>query len=239
MPISTFENIDGDKLLSIFQQLISQRIYIKVYLPQVDYESLTLITDTCNDGRQPMFRIDIPKGLPKAIAQTKSNRLAFEFTSSDKVTHRFNSDIETVSDDTISLFYPSFIQRHQQRDNFRVKVPFDSHAIVSIDDNKIRMEIDNVSLGGVYCYCRNKYKSMMTQDLELTGMELYFTFKNQCVNVSIQRTMIKRMEIRHRPKHFGLAFEFIQIKRDAKKLLVQQIYELQRAFLQNRLKILQ
>jgi hypothetical protein len=70
-------------------------------------------------------------------------------------------------------------------------------------------------------------------------MELYFTFKNQCVNVSIQRTMIKRMEIRHRPKHFGLAFEFIQIKRDAKKLLVQQIYELQRAFLQNRLKILQ
>jgi len=239
MTISTFENIDGEKLLSIFQQLISQRIFIRVYLPQVDYESLTLITDTGNDSGQPMFRIDTPKGLPKALAEAKSNQLSFEFTSSDKVTHRFNSYIETISDSATSLLYPPFIQRHQQRDNFRVKAPFDSHAIITIDDNKIRMEIDNVSLGGVYCYCRNKYKSMMAQDLELAGMELYFTFKNQCVNVSIQRTMIKRMESRHRPKHFGLAFEFIKIKRDAKKLLVQQIYELQRAFLQNRLKIMQ
>ena len=80
---------------------------------------------------------------------------------------------------------------------------------------------------------------MMAQDLQLTGMELYFTLKNQCVNVSIQRTIIKRIESRHRPKHFGVAFEFIQIKKDAKKILVQQIYELQRAFLQNRLKIMQ
>jgi c-di-GMP-binding flagellar brake protein YcgR len=239
MPMSTFENIDGNKLLSIFQLLITQKIFIKVHLPQVDYESLTLVTDTRNEDRQPTFMIDVPKGLHKALAETKSNRLSFEFTSSDKVTHRFISDIETISKSAISLLYPAFIQRHQQRDNFRVKAPYDSHAIVTIDDNKIRMEIDNVSLGGVFCYCQNKYKSLITQGLELTGMELYFTLKNQCVNVSIQRTIIKRIESRHRPKHFGVAFEFIQIKKDAKKILVQQIYELQRAFLQNRLKIMQ
>ncbi len=120
-----------------------------------------------------------------------------------------------------------------------MKAPFDSHAIVAIDDNKIRMEIDNISLGGVYCYCRNKYKSLMAKDLEFSEMELYFTFKNQCVNVSIQHAVIKRMESRHRPKHFGIAFEFIKLKRDAKKILIQQIYELQRAFLQNRLKLMQ
>jgi c-di-GMP-binding flagellar brake protein YcgR len=238
MPMSTFENIDGNKLLSIFQLLITQKIFIKVHLPQVDYESLTLVTDTRNEDRQPTFMIDVPKGLHKALAETKSNRLSFEFTSSDKVTHRFISDIETISKSAISLLYPAFIQRHQQRDNFRVKAPYDSHAIVTIDDNKIRMEIDNVSLGGVFCYCQNKYKSLITQGLELTGMELYFTLKNQCVNVSIQRTLIKRIESRHRPKHFGVALEIIRIKRDAKKMLVQQVYELQRAFLQNRLKIM-
>jgi len=237
--MQTFENIDGDKLLSIFQQLITQKIFIKVYLPQVDYESLTLVTDTRDDGRRPTFKIDVPKGLRRALSGTKSNRLSFEFTSSDKVIHRFNSNIEAISGSTISLFYPPFIHRHQQRDNFRVKVPFDSHAIVTIDEKKIRMEIDNVSLGGLYCYCQNKYKPLIAQDLELTGMELYFTFKNQCVNVPIQRTMIKRLESRHRPRHFGVAFEFIRIKKDARKLLIQQIYELQRAFLQNRLKIIQ
>jgi len=237
MPKSTFENIDGDKLFSIFEQLISQKILVKVYLPQIDYEKLTLITGTHADGRRPIFIIDVPQGLHEAIADTDSNRLAFEFTSSDKVTHRFHSDIESISGNTMSLVYPSFIQRHQQRDNFRVKAPADSHAILTIDNTKMRLEIDNVSLGGVYCYCLNKYKPMMAEDQVLADMELNFTFKNHCVNVSIRQAKILRMESRHRPKHFGIAFEFTQIRRDAKRMLVQHIYELQRTFLQNRLKI--
>lgn len=237
MPMPTFENIEGDKLLVIFQQLISQKILIKVYLPSIDYESLTLITDAQNDAKQPTFRIDVPKGLQNALADTKSKNLSFEFTSSDKVIHRFNSNIESISGNGINLFFPDFIQRHQQRDNFRVKASFDSHALVTINGQQLRMEIDNVSLGGVFCFCRNQYKPLIVQGLELTDLELCFTFQNQCVNVTIQRAMIKRLESRHRPKHFGVACEFVQIRRDAKKLLVQQIYELQRAFLQNRLKM--
>ena len=71
---------------------------------------------------------------------------------------------------------------------------------MTINDQQIRMEIDNVSLGGVFCYCRNQYKSLLVQGLELNELELYFTFHNQCVNVTIQRAMIKRLESRHRPE---------------------------------------
>jgi c-di-GMP-binding flagellar brake protein YcgR len=234
--MTTFENLDGDKLLSIFQQLVKQQILIKVYLPQVDYESLTIVTDSRNDGRRPTFQIDVPKGLHAAIEESESKHLSFEFTSTDKVTHRFNSDIITIDNKYILMLYPPIIQRHQQRDNFRIKAPFDSYATVSLDDAMIRMEIDNVSLGGVYCYCPNRYKTAMAQGLELTGMEMIFTLKNQCSCVRIQQIAVKRVESRHRPKHFGIAFEFIKIKRDNKKLLVQLIYELQRVYLQNRLK---
>jgi c-di-GMP-binding flagellar brake protein YcgR len=234
--MTTFENLDGDKLLSIFQQLVKQQVLIKVYLPQVDYESLTIVTGARNDGRRPTFQIDVPKGLHAAIEESKSNQLSFEFTSTDKVTHRFKSDIATIEKKFIFLLYPPIIQRHQQRDNFRIKAPFDSYATVLLENAMIRMEIENISLGGVYCYCPNRYKSAMAQGLVLTGMELIFTLKNQYYSVIIQQTAVKRLESRHRPKHFGIAFEFIKIKRDHKKQLVQLIYELQRVYLQNRLK---
>jgi hypothetical protein len=234
--MTTFENLNGDKLFSIFQQLVNQKILIKVYLPQVEYESLTLVTATCDEDRRPIFQIDIPKGLLAAITESKSNQLSFEFTSADKVSHRFKSDIATIDDKAISLLYPQFIQRHQQRDNFRIKAPYDSNATIMVEDKLIRMEIDNISLGGVYCYCPNKYKPAMFQGLELANMELIFTLKNQSSHVIIQNTAIRRVESRHRPRHFGIAFEFIKIKKDYKKQLVQLIYELQRLYLQNRLR---
>jgi c-di-GMP-binding flagellar brake protein YcgR len=234
--MTTFENLNGDKLFLIFQQLVNQKILIKVYLPQVEYESLTLVTDTCDEDRRPIFRIDVPKGLLAAITESKSKQLSFEFTSTDKVSHRFKSDIATIENKSISLLYPQLIQRHQQRDNFRIKAPYDSNATILVEDKLIRMEIDNISLGGAYCYCPNKYKSTMVQGLELTGMELIFNLKSQSSHIMIQNTAIKRVESRHRPRHFGIAFEFIKIKKDYKKQLVQLIYDLQRAYLQNRLK---
>jgi c-di-GMP-binding flagellar brake protein YcgR len=234
--MTTFENLDGDKLFSIFQQLVHQKIFIKVHLPQVEYESLTLVTDTDNDGRRPTFLIDVPEGLHAAIGESESKHLSFEFTSTDKVIHRFKSNIASIGNSSISLFYPPFIQRHQQRDNFRIKAPFDSYTTVMVADTMIRMEIDNISLGGVYCYCPNKFKSVIGQHHEFTGMELIFTLKNKCSHVMIQQAAIKRVESRHRPRHFGIAFEFIKIKTDYKKQLVQLIYELQRSYLQNRLR---
>jgi c-di-GMP-binding flagellar brake protein YcgR len=231
-----FENLDGEKLLSIFQQLVKQQILIKVYLRQVAYENLTIVTDTRDNGRNQTFQIDAPKGLHTAIKKSESDQLSFEFTSDDKVIHRFTSDIVKIGRKTIAMRYPAIIQRHQQRDNFRIKAPLDSFAAVFLENAKVRMEIDNVSLGGMYCFCPNKYKASMTEGLEMNGMELTFTLRNQCFCVMIKKTAIKRVESRHRPKRFGIAFEFIKISRDDKKLLVQLIYELQRLYLQNRLK---
>ena len=233
-PRTMFENLDGEKLLSVFQLLVEQQILIKVHLPQSGYESLTIVTDAASNSRQHVFQIDVPKGLHAAIEESGTDHLSFEFTSHDKVTHRFTSKIQTIGENAISMLYPPIIQRRQQRDNFRIKAPMESYATALLNDVKIEMEIDNISLGGVYCYCANRYKSALPLGSALTDMELTFTLRNQCSSVMIQRTAVKRVESGYRPKRFGIAFEFTKISRDDRRLLVQLIYELQRMYLQNR-----
>jgi c-di-GMP-binding flagellar brake protein YcgR len=236
MPMATFENLDGEKLLAVFKQLVRQQILIKVYLPRVGYENLTIVTDTVFDSRQQLFQIDAPEGLRAAIDESGSDQLLFEFTSDDKVIHRFKSEIATIRGKTLSLRYPLIIQRHQQRDNFRIKASMDSHAIASLGNSKVRMEIDNISLGGMYCFCPNGFKANMPQGLELTDMQLTFTLRNQCACVSVHKATIKRVESVNRPRRFGIAMEFKKLDRNNKKLLIQLIYDLQRLYLQNRTK---
>ena len=234
--MSKFENIEGNKLISIFHQLISQKILVKLFLTHFDFESLTLVTDTQVDGAFQIFKIDAPDGLAGAIAASSAQKLSFEFTSSDRVTHRFEAEIDAWEGNSVRLRFPLFIQRHQQRDNFRVKVTHDAIAIVTIEDVQIRMKIDNLSIGGALCHCLNRHKPKIREELELRDMQLQLTHKNECCVIPIQRFVVKRIEPAHRVGHFGVAFQFVQMKKEAKKLLVQQIYDLQRAFLQNRLR---
>lgn len=233
-----YENIEGPKVFSIISQLVTDKTLVKVSLEPSAYESLTLVTETHESTPNHLFGIDPPKGLHECVAENDSKMIHFEFSSNDGVVHRFDALIDGISDSRVILQFPSFIQRHQQRDNFRVKAVFDSYATLLIDETELHMKIDNVSLGGVYCYCPTKYKSLFSVEQIHQNMTLSITMESECFVVPIERVRVNRMESKDKPKQFGMAFEFIRMKRDAKKTLVQQIYELQRYILQNRLKFL-
>jgi len=232
------ENIEGPKLLTIFNQLAADKTLVKISLSHSAYESLTVVTQTEKDRTNDLFHIDPPKGLLETIAQTNTSSVHFEFTSIDGVVHQFDSKVNNLSSHDLALHFPQYIQRHQQRDNFRVKSIYASYALIVMDDAELRMDIDNVSLGGVYCYCPNKHKARFFEQQIMENMELVLTLEHECTVVSIRQVQVNRIEAKPIPKHFGVAFEFIRINRDAKKMLVQQIYELQRHILQNRLKYL-
>jgi c-di-GMP-binding flagellar brake protein YcgR len=216
--------------------LVTDKTLIKVSLERSAYESLTLVTKTRKSSSNHLFDIDPPKGLLEAVAENNSKMIHFEFSSSDGVIHRFYAVIDGLSDSQVILQSPSLIQRHQQRDNFRVKAVFDSYATLCIDDTELRMQIDNVSLGGVYCYCPTKYKPLFSIEQIHQNMTLLITMESECYVVPIEQVRVTRMESKPKPKQFGMAFEFMRMKRDARKTLVQQIYELQRYILQNRVK---
>lgn len=234
MPI--YENIVGSKLLITFGQLVRDKTLVKISLANNDFESLTIVTRSDDEGSRPMFDVDPPKNLIAAIAESNAKAIHFEFTSEDRVTHHFDAEIQTVTEDKVTLLFPQYIHRHQQRDNFRVRVPYDSYAKISIDDVELHMAIDNISLGGIFCLCPNKFKSKFSEQQFLNNMEIIITLDTECVAFGIQRLQVNRLENKPLPKHFGIAFEFRRIKRNDKKILVQQIYEFQRYFLQNRLK---
>jgi c-di-GMP-binding flagellar brake protein YcgR len=231
-----FENIDGAKCTALLQAMVTGKKLIQVALPKSDYNQLTLVTHIDQDSDVEKFKIDVPDGLETAIAQSSATRLSFEFIDEERVTHRFEAHIASVDRTGVNCLIPKVIERYQQRDNFRVKVFSGGMALLEIDQLSIRMTIDNVSLGGIFCYCPNKFKQLFENKTNLREMNLSFTQQEGSILIPIRKLRVNRIESCNQPKKFGIAFEFLRIDRDARRQLVQQIYELQRAYLQNRSK---
>lgn len=231
-----YENIESPKVFTILSKLAADKTLVRISLENGRFESLTLVTEGPASSSNRRFGIDPPKGLIEALAETNSKMIHFEFTSSTGVVHSFDAETKHISDASIALLCPGLIQRHQQRDNFRVKAIFDSYATLATNETELRMEIDNISMGGVYCYCLNKYKSFFSVEQKYQDLSLHISTGSERVVVPIGQARVNRMEAKSRPKQFGMAFEFIRVNRDARKMLVQQIYNIQRYILQNRLK---
>jgi hypothetical protein len=235
--MTTFEIIENSKIDSLFNHLIDKRTLVKVFLSQTSYESLTLFTDVRENQNSKNFRIDPPKGLMDNLRQANTDRLEFEFTGPDKLVHRFEALATSFSDSDIWFEYPLKIARYQMRDNFRVKVGDNSFADLEIDQQKVRMEIDNLSLGGAYCLCKKKVKPLFDKADRLEDVTLKIALKDDVFTVTIDVVKVNRIEPHRRPKFFGIAFEFIRMQNDVRKKLVRYIYEMQRQYLQTRLKM--
>lgn len=232
-------NIEGKQLLDLFAKLIKEQTLLKVSLPKTDFESLSVLIDTKVDRQQGrLIQIDMPEGLMAEIQPPYTNyRVSFEFTGDDHLTHRFEADLSEATQKSIWLTLPTVVKRFQMRNNFRIKVHQDSYATIETEALTIRMEIDNLSVGGVYCFCANTHKAALTVDSKLENMVINITTRRDCFMVHVDQVIVKRVESWMRPKHFGVAFEFSQIQKSMRQQLIRHIYDLQRDFLQGRLKL--
>lgn len=235
--MTEFETIEDPKIDKILYQLMQDRTLIKVSLPEMAYENLTLLTDIQEDDKVKSFCIDPPKGLLDCLGQAQTDRLFFEFTGPDQLIHRFEAQPTASTKSELWLQYPQAIDRYQMRENFRVKALSGSYAKLQIEDRTIRMEIDNLSLGGIFCICPKTFKSLLEDAPRLEDMELTITLNNDLFVANIELVLVKRIETQVRPKYFGIAFEFKKMHKEVRKRLVQHIYDLQREFLQTRLKM--
>lgn len=233
--MSSFEKISDEKVADLIQALIRKQTLVKVAVPNGDFEQLTVITATRSDGGQRAFQIDPPKGLHAALRQNSCDVLLFEFSTDNRLPHRFESSIKE-SGEEFWLHFPEHIQRFQLRNNFRIKAPANVHATGFINETKVTMTVDNISLGGLFCHCPNTDKPLIYLGLKMQNLDLVFSFGGERQMLTISRAAVRRVEGRTRPKHFGVAFEFLHMKAEAKKRLTQIIYDLQRDFLKNRLK---
>ena len=233
-----FEKIEGQRVIDIVHYLFSEKTLVKVSLRDKEFDHLTVITNLRNESNERTFQIDPPAGLYALIKQSAPRELDFEFTGSDQLPHKFSAQLQHAGQKEIWLSYPAFIQRHQLRNNFRIKVPTEAQLQVLVGQTDVRMIIDNISLGGAFCHCSNGYKPLFEEKQQLNKLEMMFTLSDHCIEVPIERAVVRRLEPRTRPKHFGVALEFVQISNEARKKLTQEIYDIQRYYLQSRRKTL-
>ncbi|MFZ1983548.1 MAG: PilZ domain-containing protein [Desulfatitalea sp.] len=233
--MSNFEKITGPKVVEIIHELISGKTLVKVSIPKKDFERLTIVIGTRTEGGVLHFQIDPPEGLWMALQKAdQPETLRFEFLDETRLPHRFEAPLNDY-DQEIWLQCPEYIQRYQLRNDFRIKAPANAHATALINETELKMHVDNISLGGLYCHCPNSAKAMLFKDQIIENLDLVFTFGGEYQMLSIGRAVVRRLEGRTRQRHFGVAFEFAQMNTEVKKRLTQIIYGLQRDYLKNRM----
>ncbi|MBT8342120.1 MAG: PilZ domain-containing protein [Desulfatitalea sp.] len=234
--MSSIEYITGEKVAELIEELILLRTLVKISIPGSDYERLTLIIRFRRHGRTGRFEIDPPEGIQAAVAQIGTAPIQFEFTSENKLPHRFQAHAEPHGK-RIWVDLPKRIQRYQLRNNFRIKAPSKAHCTFEYQEIKVRTFIDNISLGGALCHCPITVKSNLAMHQTLENLHLFFSFGGEQCSIDIASAEIVRIEKRARPKHFGLAVKFLQMDAEVEKQLTKVVYDLQRDFLKSRLKI--
>lgn len=233
--MTEFENITGDKMFDLIDALIRDRTLLTVSIPESDYAKLTMIIGAKGKGASGKFEIDPPEGMATLLQQHPNAKVTFEFSNDLKLPHRFQTTVDSAGTE-IWMAYPKAIRRYQLRNNFRIKAPDDAHCFATIQGRDIQMVIDNISLGGALCHCPNSSKSLIEMDQSIKDLVMKFSIGGKDLTLGVDGALIRRIESRARPKHFGLALEFVEIKPKSKKLLTQVVYELQRYYLQNRIK---
>jgi PilZ domain len=232
--MTSYESITDRRVDELILDLIRNQTLVKVSTLNHAYEKLTVIIAADGEGADLSFKIDPPEGLISALRRDNQTVLKFEFTFNDRLPHRFEAPLREITDE-VWLQRPHQIQRYQLRNNFRIKTPANAHAIGRVQDNEIRMIIENISLGGAFCHCPKSAKSMVVKDQIMENLDLFFSFEGASQMVTVEQAVVKRLEGRTRPRHFGVAFEFVKVKPEVQKRLTQIVYDLQRNFLKNRL----
>lgn len=236
--METPEQITGQKISDLLAWLETSRRLVKISLPRKDFDRLTLVTRRGKRNGSPAFAIDPPEGLIDAASAPSKNQpptILFEFSGEDGLLHRFETPIVALSEQQVWLRHPEEIQRYQMRDNFRIKAPSNAELIMQMDDSEVRMAVDNISLGGMFCICSKKLYEQFSIDMPCYRLSLIINLIGQSHTIPIDRAVVRRIEKGGRPNHFGIAFQFKTIKSDARKQLTTVIYDLQRQFLKNRL----
>ncbi len=230
------ERIEGKRLKEILDHLVEERTLIKVSLPSKDYTHLTLILGTEKVKGKAYFSMDLTDELVDIFNSQVVDQLMFEFNGPDKVTYRFTTEETLTKLGRVLVLFPKFIERIQKRSNFRIRTEPDTIARFKWGDRKHKLRIENISLGGLYGLTANPQPENLSVGHVLSPVEIVFPVDDQCVLITIEKAVIRRVEHRKRSGRNAYAMEFIEIDRDSRQMLTRQIYDLQRIYLKRRIK---
>lgn len=234
------EIIKDKSRFKIFRELVSEKTLIRMHLLGHQYERLTVVTGIRNQQKTPFFLVDCPRDFKEAVAGIDDCRIRFEFTGKDKVSYVFRTNGKQFIDKEICLRFPDVIERIQRRRHFRLKPPLGSILYINAKPTIRKMNIIDVSQGGALGTLANKGVILSEDPLFQVGnnlkyIELLFPDEVETIMVQIKEAAIRRMGKDPLTGRETCAFQFLDIERDARKTLLELIYQFQRGLLRKRL----
>ena len=235
------EKITNKKRFDIFNKLQKNQTLVKMRLIGKDYERLIIITGIRIYDNTSFIIIDYPRGFREAVTDIDIWKIYFEFKGEDELKYVFYSSGGKLSQNSIWIKFPEYIERHQRRKSFRLKVPPGTKIFFEIDSVKYKMEVIDISTGGALCVLTRLSKTdtirrILKTGKELRDIELRFPGrKNEKRRVHIKKLVIIRSEPNPPSGRYYFAIQFTGIEKKQKKILTDMIYKMQRSFLRERL----
>lgn len=237
------DHIAGKQVLFIIEQLRNEKTFIRMRLPEDDFEQLTIIDDIRSKGDQKFFIIDRPEGFSEDIAPEHGKQVHFEFTGVDRLPYFFHTLIFRIDSKEIWVTFPESIERKQLRRNFRVDVPPGTQMSFYKNGVNIENQVINLSLGGSFC-ALVRHPLIEKPDLDIASgdslrdIELIFRSKfSESQRLKIRKAIVVRVEEKPDISETFCALHFIDMDKSEEKALTELIYIMQREYFKKRLHI--
>ncbi len=239
--MSDQDRIQGKKRFDVFNSIIKEKTLVKMQILSEEYEQLTIITGVRKQGDTSFLIIDSPRKLDDEVEDLENVDIHFEFSEKDGVRLSFKCDGGKKLDKELWVEFPEYIERIQRRKDFRLWFSHGTIIHVKIDSVTYKMTLKNISMGGAYVeisMLRNEDKEITafkSGDL-LKNIELMIHSEEEDMTVNINKASIIRANEMEKQKGFLLGLQFLDIEKHEMSVLKKIIYNLQRNFLQRRLK---
>jgi len=239
--IDALQKIKGKNRIDVFKQLKKEKTPIRMKMQRPDYEELITIADVRTKSKAPFFSISLPKNFNYVTVDLEKRPIDFEFNSTDGIQFVFICAGGQILDKEIWIPFPEFIEQIQRRRDFRLG--FQEGTILNFEVNsvKYKMNLINLSMGGASAEIpaikdeTRKFSVLKSGDNPLDVNIVSFSEEGN-LEVCIKKASIIRVDEPKNNNRYRLGLQFMDIEKEEVHKLKKMIYDLQRYFLQRRLK---
>jgi hypothetical protein len=233
--------VQGEKLATLFNELIDKKVIISIHVVGTGFERLTCIASLERDSEADYLLIDRPDGFSQSASQDGAWNLRFNFNGPDQLEYIFSTRGGEICGRNLKVPFPEYVERLQRRKDFRILTVPGTKLLFAVEKIKGVIDLINISLGGAFGVLR-KHKSkapggsVLALDQRLYKIGLIFPADKEMNEqlVVINKAEVRRIEHDKERRLYKYAFEFMDVDKAQKQKLTQAIYHLQRLYLKSR-----
>ncbi|MDY6822188.1 MAG: PilZ domain-containing protein [Thermodesulfobacteriota bacterium] len=234
------ERITEKKRWQVFEQLIKNRYLLNMHLKGTEFEKLTVVTEIKTQKNRPVFMVDIPQGLNRAMERVNKPEFLFTFTGESGIPYMFKTTPgRFVNTTTLMLDFPDEIRRKQRRAYFRIKPPVGVSLRATVDEDTYSMGIVDISEGGalVMFSARKGNVPVLDEGHKLKHLEIsLFPDEPEKPPVAVTEAVVRRVVANPVSGKYQYRVMFSKIAREEQQTLRENIYATQRRMLKKKLR---